>query len=98
MVSGETTFTYAEHHERIRRLAGALKELGVEPGDRVATLLPNVTRCSSCTTRCPASARCWCRSTRASRATTTPTSSSTPGAKLVFADPELAELLDAAAA
>ena len=42
VVSGERTFTYAEHHERIRRLAGALQELGVEPGDRVATLLPNV--------------------------------------------------------
>ena len=42
VVSGERTFTYAEHHERIRRLAGALRELGVGPGDRVATLLPNV--------------------------------------------------------
>src|SRR5687768_17739490 len=42
VVSGERTFTYAEHHERIRRLAAALRERGVEPGDRVATLLPNV--------------------------------------------------------
>src|SRR3954471_5014674 len=42
VVSGERTFTYAEHHERVRHLAGALKALGVEPGDRVATLLPNV--------------------------------------------------------
>ena len=42
VVSGERTFTYAEHHERVRRLAGALQQLGVEPGDRVATLLPNV--------------------------------------------------------
>ena len=42
VVSGERTFTYAEHHARIRRLAGALEQLGVEPGDRVATLLPNV--------------------------------------------------------
>src|SRR3954463_2126537 len=42
VVSGERNFTYAEHHERIRRLAGALEQLGVEPGDRVATLLPNV--------------------------------------------------------
>ena len=42
VVSGERTFTYAEHHERIRRLAGALAALGIEPGDRVATLLPNV--------------------------------------------------------
>ncbi len=42
VVSGGRTFTYAEHHDRVRRLAGALSELGVEPGDRVATLLPNV--------------------------------------------------------
>ena len=42
VVSGERTFTYAEHHERIRRLAGALRERGIRPGDRVATLLPNV--------------------------------------------------------
>src|SRR5690242_9697254 len=42
VVSGDRTYTYAEHHERIRRLAGALARLGVEPGDRVATLLPNV--------------------------------------------------------
>src|SRR5688572_8280200 len=42
VVSGDRGFTYAEHHERIRKLAGALRELGIEPGDRVATLLPNV--------------------------------------------------------
>src|SRR4051794_36101312 len=41
VVSGETTRTYAEHDERVRRLAGVLTELGVQPGDRVATLLPN---------------------------------------------------------
>src|SRR3954454_15020231 len=39
---GGRSFTYDEHHDRVRRLAGALKALGVEPGDRVATLLPNV--------------------------------------------------------
>ncbi len=42
VVSGDDTWMYAEHLERVRRVAGALRELGVEPGDRVATLMPNV--------------------------------------------------------
>ena len=42
VVSGEDSWTYAEHLEQVRRVAGGLRELGVEPGDRVATLLPNV--------------------------------------------------------
>ena len=43
VVDGERTWTYAEHHERVRRAAGALRgELGVGDGDRVAALLPNV--------------------------------------------------------
>jgi fatty-acyl-CoA synthase len=42
VVSGDASWTYAEHLDRVRRVAGALLELGVEPGDRVATLLPNV--------------------------------------------------------
>jgi fatty-acyl-CoA synthase len=43
VVSGEKTWTYAEHYERVRRAAGAVRhELGIEPGDRLAVLLPNV--------------------------------------------------------
>src|ERR687888_2140527 len=43
VVDGERTWTYAEHHERVRRVAAALRgELGVAAGDRVAALLPNV--------------------------------------------------------
>ena len=38
---GETGRTYAEFLERAERLAGALLSMGVEPGDRVAALLPN---------------------------------------------------------
>ncbi|PVZ09989.1 acyl--CoA ligase family protein [Actinomycetospora cinnamomea] len=34
-------FTYAEFGARSRRLAGALHELGIEPGDRVAALCTN---------------------------------------------------------
>jgi fatty-acyl-CoA synthase len=40
---GARAWTYAEHHDRIRRVAGALRgELAVAAGDRVAALLPNV--------------------------------------------------------
>ncbi len=31
-------FTYLEFHERVQRLAGALRKLGVQPGDRVGVL------------------------------------------------------------
>jgi long-chain acyl-CoA synthetase len=41
---GETKFTYAEFHERVVRLGNALRERGVEKGDRVATLLLNCHR------------------------------------------------------
>ena len=34
--------TYTEYYERCTRLASALTKLGVEPGDVVATLLPNI--------------------------------------------------------
>jgi len=34
--------TYAEYHARVSRLASALVNIGVEPGDVVATILPNI--------------------------------------------------------
>ncbi len=37
-----TRRTYAEYHARVSRLASALVKLGIEPGDVVATLLPNI--------------------------------------------------------
>ena len=43
VVDGDRTWTYREHEERVRRLAGALTgDLAIRPGDRVAMLLPNV--------------------------------------------------------
>jgi fatty-acyl-CoA synthase len=35
-------YTYAEFYDRVNRLAGALKQAGVQQGDRVAFLVPNL--------------------------------------------------------
>ena len=41
VVDGDRRFTYAEFLERSLKFAGALKALGVKPGDRVAVLAGN---------------------------------------------------------
>ncbi len=41
VVDGERRFTYQEFNQRIHRLASALRQVGIEPGDRVAVLAPN---------------------------------------------------------
>jgi len=41
---GTQRYAYADFGDRVRRLAGALRELGVEPGDRVGTLAWNTHR------------------------------------------------------
>ncbi|MGN6380791.1 MAG: AMP-binding protein, partial [Gaiellales bacterium] len=41
VVDGDTRRTYREFHDRCHRLAGALRKLGVEPGDRVGVLAAN---------------------------------------------------------
>jgi long-chain acyl-CoA synthetase len=42
LVAGDREITYAELEDRVRRAAGALGDLGLESGDRVALLLGNV--------------------------------------------------------
>ena len=44
LVCGKKRFTYREFGERVARLAGALGDLGVQPGDRVAFLSTNCHR------------------------------------------------------
>jgi long-chain acyl-CoA synthetase len=41
VITGEHRFTYAAYNQRVNRLANVLRSLGVEKGDKVATLLPN---------------------------------------------------------
>jgi fatty-acyl-CoA synthase len=43
VVDGDRRLTWAQFRERARRLAVALQESGIEKGDRVALLAPNVT-------------------------------------------------------
>jgi fatty-acyl-CoA synthase len=42
IVYGDRAWTYPEMAERVNRLASALRAAGVEKGDRVAALLPNI--------------------------------------------------------
>ena len=42
VVYGEKTLTYPQFAERAHRLASALRKAGIERGDRVAVLLPNI--------------------------------------------------------
>ena len=42
LVYGDMRLTYAQYHARVSQLASALTMAGVQPGDVVATLLPNV--------------------------------------------------------
>src|SRR5215472_6995699 len=44
VVCGKERFTYAQFAERVGRLAGALRNLGIQPGDRVAFLSTNCHR------------------------------------------------------
>src|ERR1700719_1454653 len=44
IVCGDKRFTYAQFAERASRLAGVLREAGVQPGDRVAFLSLNCHR------------------------------------------------------
>jgi fatty-acyl-CoA synthase len=94
VVSGERTFTYAEHEERVRRLAGALEQLGIETGDRVATLLPNVHAMLELHYAVPGIGAVLVPLNTRLTGDDYAYILAHSGAKLVFADPELAELLD----
>ena len=54
LVDGKTRLTYGRYYRRVSRLASALTKVGVQPGDVVATLLPNVPAQSEATFGVPA--------------------------------------------
>ena len=41
VIVGEHRLTYAEYNQRVNRVANTLTALGIQKGDKVATLLPN---------------------------------------------------------
>src|SRR4051812_49689519 len=63
VIYGQTRYTYGELGARCRRLASALRRLGVGKGDTVAVMCPNTPPCSRPTTASPCWARSWTRST-----------------------------------
>ena len=42
LVYGAQRWTYAQYHARVSRLASGLQRMGIQPGDVVSTILPNV--------------------------------------------------------
>ncbi len=42
VIHGDTVYSYAQHRDRIHRLAAALQQCGVGRGDRVAIIAPNI--------------------------------------------------------
>ncbi len=42
LVYGDRRYSYRDYHARVSRLASALVDMGVKPGDVVATLMPNI--------------------------------------------------------
>lgn len=52
-------YTYRELGERVRRLASALRDAGLQKGDRVAFIAPTFRRCSRLTMACRPQGVCW---------------------------------------
>ena len=42
IVYGDRSWTYPQFNQRVHRLASALRQVGIAPGDRVAYLVPNI--------------------------------------------------------
>ena len=93
MVYGEQRYTYGEFATRVNRLASALRGAGLEAGDRVAVLCPNIPPMLEAHFAVPLAGGSSSRSTSAWRPTTSPGSSNTPAHVFLLVDTEFSPLV-----
>jgi fatty-acyl-CoA synthase len=96
VVDGERRLTWAELQERVRRLAVALQESGIEKGDRVAFLAPNGTEMLEAHYGVPAAGGVLVAINTRLTAEEVTYILEHSGSRLVVVDPSLAELVEGA--
>lgn len=77
VVYGARRYSYRQLHERSCALASALERVGVQAGERVAILAPNIPEMLGPTMAYPVPGRCWYASTFAWRHAASPSSCAT---------------------
>jgi fatty-acyl-CoA synthase len=98
VVYGPHRKTYAEYHARVSRLASALAGMGVQPGDVVATILPNIPAQAEAHFGVPACGAVLNTINTRLDPDTVAYILDHGGAKVVLCDPQFMEMLDAALA
>jgi fatty-acyl-CoA synthase len=96
VVDGERRLTWAEHRERVRRLAVALQDSGIEKGDRVAFLAPNATELLEAHYGVPAAGAVLVAINTRLKAEEVQYILEHSGTRLVVVDPSLADLVEGA--
>jgi len=96
VVDGERRLTWADLRERARRLAVALQEGGIEKGDRVAFLAPNVTELLEAHYGVPAAGAVLVAINTRLKADEVEYILEHSGSRIVVVDPALAELVEGA--
>jgi fatty-acyl-CoA synthase len=96
VVDGELRLTWADLRERVRRLAVALQDGGVEKGDRVAFMAPNATELLEAHYGVPASGAVLVAINTRLNADEVAYILEHSGSRLVVVDPSLAHLVDGA--
>jgi fatty-acyl-CoA synthase len=96
VVDGERRLTWADFRERVRRLAVALQESGIEKGDRVAFLAPNGTEMLEAHYGVPAAGAVLVAINTRLNAEEVRYILEHSGSRLVVVDPSLADLVEGA--